>query len=70
MTRHHTPVKPRPISKKRFAVAVLLLPATLPFALICIAAELWHFKVSQPFLHWTRLMRKRRDAFFASLDQS
>lgn len=56
-------------SRKRIAVAVLLLPLTLPFALAHRLVEWWHFSVSQALLHLCRTTAKRRDAFFASLDK-
>lgn len=53
--------------KRRIVMAVLLLPATLPFVLFKAFMEWFHFRVSQRMLHACRYGHKRLDAFFDAL---
>lgn len=54
-------------SMKRIAVALLLLPVTLPFLLFWQFMEWFHFAVSNRLLVACRRANKRMGAFFDTL---
>lgn len=55
------------LSKKRIAVALMLLPVTLPFALFRHFMEWFHFRVSSRLLSACRRGDKHLRAFFDAL---
>ena len=62
-TTHSQPMR-RQLPRKRIAMAIALLPITLPFALAHRFAEWWHSTVSQTVVIRMRAIAKQREKFF------
>jgi hypothetical protein len=57
----------QPLIRKQLVVALLLLPLTVPFALLHQLAEWWHTRVSGALIQRMRGIAKQRDKFFDAI---
>ena len=66
---NHPAAEPRrqSITRKRLVVVLLLLPATVPFALLHQLAEWWHTRVSGALIQRMRRIAKQRDKFLDAI---